>query len=197
MFAVTKVAGKQASREAGSDMQLVFLYGPPASGKLTIAKELASRTGVALFHNHLVVDAVSAVFPFGSPEFIRLRERFWLDMFQAAAVAGRSLIFTFCPESTVAADFPSRVAAIVEDTGGRVLFVALRLDRAEQERRLVNADRAAFGKLRSVEILRQLHDDVDRCTAAMPAAALTIDTNEVRPGEAAGEIMTLMSDRGR
>src|ERR1700751_4193719 len=47
-------------------MRLLFLYGPAASGKLTIARELATLTGFALFHNHLVVDAVAAAFPFGS-----------------------------------------------------------------------------------------------------------------------------------
>ena len=59
-------------------MQLVFLHGPAAAGKLTVARALAARTGFALFHNHLVVDAVAAVFPFGSAEFRTLRERFWL-----------------------------------------------------------------------------------------------------------------------
>lgn len=58
-------------------MQLIFLYGPMAAGKLTVARELAARTGFALFHNHLLVDAVAAVFPFGSPSFVRLREQFW------------------------------------------------------------------------------------------------------------------------
>jgi hypothetical protein len=59
-------------------MKLLFLYGPVASGKLTIARELATLTGFALFHNHLVVDAVAAVFPFGSERFVKLREQFWL-----------------------------------------------------------------------------------------------------------------------
>ncbi|MFD2498935.1 hypothetical protein ACFSTI_08890 [Rhizorhabdus histidinilytica] len=49
-------------------MQLVFLHGPVAAGKLTVARLVAERTGIALFHNHLVVDAVAAVFPFGSPD---------------------------------------------------------------------------------------------------------------------------------
>ena len=53
-------------------------YGPAVSGKLTIAKELATLTGFSLFHNHLVVDAVAAVFPFGSERFVKLREQFWL-----------------------------------------------------------------------------------------------------------------------
>ena len=39
-------------------MKLVFIWGPAASGKLTIARVLAAQTGITLFHNHLVVDAL-------------------------------------------------------------------------------------------------------------------------------------------
>ena len=49
---------------------------PVASGNLTIAREIAEQTGFALFHNHLVVDSVDAVFPFGSELFARLRKLF-------------------------------------------------------------------------------------------------------------------------
>ncbi len=117
-------------------MHLIFLFGQPASGKLTIAKALAARTGLALFHNHLVVDAVGAVFPFGSESFARLRERFWLDTFEEAANTGRSLIFTFAPEPTVAPDFPRRVRTQVEAAEGKVVFVALTVPPVEQQRRL-------------------------------------------------------------
>jgi hypothetical protein len=54
-------------------------------GKLTVAKDLAARTGMALFHNHLIVDAVGSVFRFGSDEFVRLRETFWLEVIRTAA----------------------------------------------------------------------------------------------------------------
>ncbi len=37
---------------------LVYLYGPPAVGKLTVATELQRLTGFRLFHNHLTVDAL-------------------------------------------------------------------------------------------------------------------------------------------
>ncbi|MEM6376506.1 MAG: shikimate kinase, partial [Pseudomonadota bacterium] len=76
-------------------MHLLFLYGPPASGKYTIARIIAEQTGLPLFHNHLIVDAVAAVFPFGSANFIRLREQFWLETLSAAIEDDRSLIFTF------------------------------------------------------------------------------------------------------
>lgn len=170
-------------------MRLVFIHGPVAAGKLTVARLVAERTGYALFHNHLIVDAVAAVFPFGSPEFVRLRERFWLDTMDAAAKAGRSLIFTFAPEPTVDPDFPARVRAIVEQAGGEVLFVALTLSEAEQERRLVASDRAAFGKLMSVELLRALRPGMAESAARMPPACLSIDTGQASAAEAAARII--------
>ena len=174
-------------------MKLFFLYGPVASGKLTIARELAKRTGMALFHNHLIVDAVHAVFPFGSAAFVELRERFWLDMFSEAAKAGRSLIFTFTPEATVAPDFAERVRALVQSFGGEVIFVALTVPEAEQERRIMAPDRAAYGKLRSLDLLRELRVQFDASMANMPEPAITIDTAIVEPGEAALAILATIT----
>ena len=170
-------------------MRLIFVYGPVASGKLTIARLVSERTGVPLFHNHLVVDAVAAVFPFGSKAFVMLRERFWLDMISAAAEAGQSLIFTFAPEPTVAEDFPDRVSRLVEATGGEVIHVALDVAPDEQERRLVDPGRAAFGKLRSPEILRGLQASMAACMRAMPSPTLRIDTGATTPAEAADAII--------
>ncbi|QIG51318.1 shikimate kinase [Nordella sp. HKS 07] len=170
-------------------MQLVFIYGQPASGKLTVGRALAERTGFAVFHNHLIVDAVGAVFPFGSPEFVRLRESMWLDVMRAAARTGRSLIFTFAPEATVAVDFPQRVRAEIEALGGRVIFVALVLPETEQERRIDTPDRSRFDKMRSLEMLHQYRDVFVSSMARMPEPAITIDTATRTPDEAAAEIV--------
>jgi chloramphenicol 3-O-phosphotransferase len=169
-------------------MQLVFIYGQPASGKLTVARALAQRTGFAVFHNHLIVDAVGAVFPFGSPEFVHLRESMWLDVMRAAASAKRSLIFTFVPEATVAADFPDRVRTEIEALGGDVIFVALTVPEAEQVRRIDTPERAQFGKLRSRELLHQLNDVFAASMARMPKPAISIDTSVLTPEDAAERI---------
>src|SRR5262249_10301444 len=170
-------------------MRVVFIYGPVASGKLTIARELAKRTRMALFHNHLIVDAVGAVFPFGSEAFVRLREHFWLTVFAEAARDGRSLIFTFAPEPTVKPGFSQRVRKLVHLGGGEVIFVKLTVPQEEQERRLMAPDRAAFGKLQSLNLLRQLRDESAACIAEMPEPALAIDTATVEPGTAAEAII--------
>ncbi|MGH9336654.1 MAG: shikimate kinase, partial [Vicinamibacteria bacterium] len=106
-------------------MNLVFLHGPAAVGKLTVGRELSRITGYRLFHNHLVVDAVSAVFDFGSEPFVELRERLWLSFFAEAARQEVSLIFTFAPEKTVRSSFIGDAVAAVEVAGGKVLFVEL------------------------------------------------------------------------
>lgn len=174
-------------------MRLVFLYGPIASGKLSIARLVADRTGFSLFHNHLVVDAVAAVFPFGSPSFVRLRERFWLETLAAAAAEGRSVVFTFAPEPTVAADFPERVRNLVTAHGGEVVFVALDVSPDEQERRVDSPSRRAFGKLRSAELLRSLRSGMTAAMEMMPMPALRIDTEAMAPEAAAEAICRLLT----
>jgi hypothetical protein len=166
-------------------MQLIFLYGPAASGKLTVARHLAQLTGHALFHNHLIVDAVGAVFPFGSPAFVRLRERFWIDTFAEAVRERRSLIFTFAPEDTVTPDFLPNVISTVEAAGGKVRFVRLTISDEEQERRISNLDRAQYGKLVSLELLRELRPMFKAAEAAMPGPVIAIDTGAMSPESAA------------
>ena len=166
-------------------MHLVFVYGPPAAGKYTVSRRVSELTGLPLFHNHLVVDAVAAVFPFGTENFMRLREQFWMDTFEAAASEDKSLIFTFQPENSVDPNFPNRVRETVEQAGGKVTFVHLHLSQEGQLQRIANEDRAKFGKLRDVEILKANLDQFEASTKAMPPADLTIETEQMSAYEAA------------
>lgn len=177
-------------------MKLVFIYGQAGAGKLTVAKELAALTGMALFHNHLVVDAVAAVFPFGSPAFVRLREQFWLEVF-AEAAKGTSLIFTFAPEDTVAGDFPDRVRALVEAAGGKVHFVRLTVPESVQDERINAASRHAFGKLTSLALLRQLRPQFIAAMQAMPEPILSLDTAAMAPDAAARMIAAALAEQNQ
>ena len=105
-------------------MDLVFLHGRAASGKLTTARALEQLLGYPVFHNHLVVDLLTPFFPFGSDAFIALREEFWIAVFGQAARVGRSITFTFTPEQTVPEGFPRRVKDVVGAPGGRVADLA-------------------------------------------------------------------------
>jgi hypothetical protein len=173
---------------------MIFIYGPPAAGKLTVAKIVAEATGFSLFHNHLIVDAVASIFPFGSENFTRLREKFWIETMEAAAAENRSFIFTYLPENSVRPDFPNRVQNLVEAVGGAVTFVRLDLSRDEQLNRITNADRAEFGKLRDSDILRANFDQFEAAARAMPPATVTIDTAAMSAHDAAELIISKLNE---
>ena len=174
-------------------MDLVFIHGPAASGKLTVARELSRLTGFRLFHNHLTVDAVAAVFDFGSEPFVLLREQIWLSIFQESARRNVSLIFTFTPERTVRASFVKTTLDAVASAGGRVLFVQLTCPIDELERRMADASRAQFGKLRSLELFRQLNRAGGFEFPKLPDSGLSIDTSQTSPAEAAVRICEFFS----
>jgi hypothetical protein len=167
-------------------MELIFLHGRGAVGKLTVGQALQAQTGLPLFHNHLVVDAVLAVFPFGSPEFAALRHNWWLSMFEAAAKGGRSLIFTFAPEPSVLDYFVEEVASKVAKHGGRVRFVRLVCDEEIRHGRIEAPSRSRWRKLNSLAKARAMTQLAD--TYPPLTAELTLDTGVLGPDEAAAQI---------
>ncbi len=169
-------------------MQLIFIWGTAASGKLTVARELSRLTGLPVFHNHLVVDALLERLEFGEPEFVRLREAMWMAGFERSAASDQSMIFTFAPENTVPPGFAERVVDLVDQHGGGVKFVRLVISRKEQERRIANDSRKEFRKLVSLDLLRQLRPSFEACEAEMPAADLVIDSELDDPETAARRI---------
>ena len=170
-------------------MKLIFIYGMPASGKLTVARELAGITGFKLFHNHQVVDFLLSIFEFGSRPFVDLREEIWLSVFGQACRAGlEGMIFTFAPESTVRPSFISEAVRTVRNAGGEVEFVELTCAVEELKRRLDSPSRSQYGKLTSAELFDELHAGGDFDALSMPKPALTINTGKMTAVTAAAQI---------
>ncbi len=170
-------------------MKLVFIYGLPAVGKLTVAQELAKLTGYKLFHNHLVVDLLLSVFEFGSAPFVALRDQIWLSVFDEACRAGvEGLIFTFNPETTVRPGFVSAALDTVARSGGEVKFVELVCPLPELKRRLDSPSRLEYHKLSSLPVFEKLLADGIFDTSHMPKPALIVDTSVCTPAQAAAQI---------
>ncbi len=175
-------------------MKLLFLYGLPATGKLTVAQELARMTGFKLFHNHLTVDLLLSLFDFGSPAFVELREEIWLSAFTQAARTGiPGLIFTFAPEATVRPQFVPNLLKAARNEAFEIDFIELTCPLPELKRRLDNPSRGQFKKLTSLDLFDQLHAAGSLDAAHMPTPRLTIDTSSRTPSEAATEIMQSLS----
>ena len=71
---------------------MLFLYGPPAVGKLTVARLVAERMGFRVLHNHLTIDAVAPVLDFGTDAFWGVVGRLRRDLVSAAA-EGTDLVY--------------------------------------------------------------------------------------------------------
>ena len=171
-------------------MLLLCIYGPAASGKLTVARELGARTGVPVFHNHLVVDMLTPVFGFGSAPFIELRELVWLKVLARAAeelIPG--VIFTFTPERTVHHGFIARLTETMQGTGAEIIFIQLTCPEQELERRMEDPSRSRYGKVHSVVQYRSLRDSGAFDYLSIPNTRLTIDTSITQPPEAAETII--------
>lgn len=173
-------------------MQVVFIFGPTAAGKLTIAREVAAATGYKLFPDHLALGIVDAVFERDMRAYIRIREWAWAEVLREAVHANRSLVFTFKPQATIRGSFISHTCVIVERLGGDIVFVELTCPEAVIESRIENADRRALGKLASVEDYRRQRDQGAFQFRTMPTPALKIDTSECNPREAAARIVALL-----
>ncbi len=170
-------------------MRLIFIYGMPASGKLTVAQELRIVTGFPVFHNHLAVDLLRETFAFGSEPFVALREQIWLGVFEQACRAGLpGLIFTFAPEATVRPSFVQAAVETVTGAGGTVDFVELACPVEEIKRRLDHPARKKFGKLTAGALFDELAAAGAFAVLKMPEPKVRVDTSVNNAARAALEI---------
>ena len=175
------------------DVTLVYLYGPPASGKLTIARRLAEQSGYRLFHNHLTVNAVRPVLDFGTEPFREVLHRLRLDVFGTAARAGIDVIFTnnsawAGPDGRAQfAAFADAAKRVTEEGGGKACFVRITAPLAVLTERVAAESRRTHGKLLDPARLREMVACLDE-TSLYPDD-LVIDTSAVSPDEAAQVIV--------
>jgi predicted kinase len=173
-------------------MKLILLYGPPAVGKLTIAKEIARLTGFKVFHSHLTVNLVEAIFPRGTPSRSKLLWDLRYAVFAEAAQAHLDgLIFTMVygrdREQAIA-----RCVEIVKSCGGEVCLVHVHCHAETLRQRVVREDRKQHGKITSVELLNELlshWEPQSTFEAATQWDSLSLNTDVLRPVEAAQQVI--------
>lgn len=170
-------------------MHLLFLHGPVAAGKYTVARELAALTGFELYHNHLVVDEVLKTHAFGTPGFVAERDRRWREFFAQFPGPGRErVIFTFNPENTVPQAFIDWLFTEPVRRGVKFTSVEITADESEIVRRLDSRQRQQFRKLTDVALYRRLRASGAFSTPLIPRTDLRIDTGTVEPAAAAAQI---------
>lgn len=172
-------------------MKLIFIYGPPAVGKLTIAKKLSELTGVSLFHNHITRDLVKDIFEENLETHYDLVTKIRQDVLSYCAKHDKDLIFTYVYGGAQDDENVASFIASVEDNGGELLFVELTADREDLLQRVGNDDRKRFKKLFNPEILENLTEDMGIFSIPF-VDKVVINTSEVSADDAVAKIAELL-----
>ena len=110
-----------------------MMFGPSAVGKMAVGRELSELTGYPLFHNHMSIEPVLDVFPWGSPSFVRLTHELRRRVIEEALLADLpGLIFTYVWALDDPADreYVDWLTEPVRSAGARLDYVELYADQA-------------------------------------------------------------------
>jgi chloramphenicol 3-O-phosphotransferase len=165
-------------------MNLIFLYGPPASGKLTIAQHLSKLTRYPVFHNHLTRDLVQHIYPGAVMENYGLVNTLREDIMRYCAQRDTSLIFTFVYDGPEDDDVVAERVSTVTENGGQVRFVELTAPQDVLLARVANESRRQQKKIVDRELLSALLKDKSY-TSVPYEPILKIDTSRMEPIQAA------------
>ncbi len=170
-------------------MKLIFIYGAPAVGKLTVARELARLTGFKVFHNHLSIDCIEPIFDFGTPSFFKLIELIRVETVAEAARENVNLIYTFCYAKDFDDAHVAKIVESVEVSGGEVCFVLLTCEQSEIEKRVLEESRKQYGKANNLEILDEILGKYDLFSPVPGHESLQIDNTNLSPVKTARKII--------
>ena len=169
-------------------MKLIFIYGPPASGKLTIAEILSERTGIPLFHNHLSRDLVKDIYGDKLRDNYELVDRIRFDVLDYCSKNDTDLIFTYVYEGSDDDDNVREFIKTVEDNKGEVFFVELSTNRDDLIARVGNESRKRYKKLTDPEIMKTITEDMDIYSNPF-VKSLKIGTSALSSDKAAAAIV--------
>lgn len=172
-------------------MKLVFIYGPPASGKYTTGKELAKITNYKFFHNHLTVPAADAIFLGDEEKRLKLlKEIRWLVLTRVAQ-EGVNTIFTMAYSGRVDDEGVEELVKNVEKYGGEVCFAQLYAPKAELLKRVGNVSRRKMKLLHKFTTKKRLLEHLDSRDhyASVKYEHLLIDTAKSSAKQSAKRIV--------
>ena len=169
-------------------MKLILLYGPPAVGKLTVAKELQRLTGYTLLHNHQVSDLVLSVFDRGTPAAADLNHQIRLTAYRAASLQNiPGMISTVNYRYNIKDQIHNAIRDYMSIDGVDTFAVRLYCAPEILEQRVVSTERIGTMKISSVEKLRAVltSEDLLRSLPDDIIPSLHIDTTQREPYETA------------
>ncbi|MFA4975774.1 MAG: AAA family ATPase [Candidatus Paceibacterota bacterium] len=167
-------------------MKTIILYGAPAVGKLTVAKELSKITGFELLHNHLINDLINVAADFGTTEFWKMAHKYRLDIIEQAMVNKRKgIILTFFYAKEADDLYLKKVIDKAKKHNGKIFFIHLLCEHKELFKRLKHPSRKFFKKLKDVKKLNEVIKKHEIFSDVPFKPNLSIDNTKISPKKVA------------
>jgi len=170
-------------------MKLIFIYGPPAVGKLTVAQELAKLTGYKILDIHLVSDVTVRFFDRYTPPHSKLNRAIRLQIIETCAQENLpGIIFTYGYSMQSADEFIKNLIALIEKYHGTIHFVRLVCSMDQLLKRVESAERKGTHKLSDPQALIRTLQERDWLRQIPFVENLVIDTTILRAQDVAEKI---------
>lgn len=169
-------------------MKLIFIYGPPAVGKLTVAEKLSEVTKIPVFHNHHSRDIVKDIYGDNLVQHYGLVDKIRFDVMEHCSQNNTDLIFTYVYGGPADDANVKSYRKIVESNGGQVIFVELTADISDLIDRVDNDSRKKFKKLLDKNVMKDLTQDMSVFTIPF-VESLKVNTSDTNPAESADIIV--------
>ena len=128
-------------------MNLIILYGLPAVGKLTVAKELSKIIDYKIFHNHLSYEIVFSITEEKDEFFWEQVRKLRFEMIKIASKRNVNLIFTSCYLGKESDKFFKPLVKLMKKEKINVSFIHLFCDEKEILGRVKEESRKEYNKL--------------------------------------------------
>ncbi len=169
-------------------MKLVLIYGPFASGKLTIATELQKITGFKFLENNVVNKPPLQVFPFGTPVFNRIAGNLRLDICREAASHNVNLITSLVYALGDDDDYIKKLIKVVTEEGGQVKFVRIKCPQDVLIKRVSDRSRTGKGKIQDPDFMKELLSKSDLANSIPFVESFEVDSSKLTAKECALQI---------
>ena len=170
-------------------MKLIVLYGLPAVGKLTVAREVSKLTGFNVFHNHLSFDLVSSVLKKKDDFFWKAVRKVRFDMFKLAAKKEKCIITTACYLGKESDMYFKPLISLAKKEKITLKFVNIFCSEKELLKRVCEDSRKSYGKLTCPKKLKKDIDNVGIQGTIPYVKSLEIDNTKLSSKKVAKSIV--------
>lgn len=175
-------------------MKLIFLYGAPAVGKLTVAQELAKISDICIFDNHQIIDLIEPLLTRQYPGFTNFIYETQRNIALEAVKANqKNIVTTFAYAANEKSDvkFVMQFITDMRAQGGEVYPIFLHSKPDTLRERVTQPSREAYGKVTKLEVINSMIDRYDFDTPVNIDGNFLIETDRLSASEIAKKIKNI------